>query len=204
MKRIKILVLAATAQLCGWASIAGEPGARLLQKSGGQVQAAGWSGGNVTVPVAPRLDSRDTGPVEEDRSLSAVVELAQTAGTDMERRTFDIITRPLNIRASADGDVIRRVDIAGPPIRILVIRRRPRGGAIDVILTHGVREDGTLKMHYYATSTDGRLARVIYKENSQPPQNIPVNRAAESYRTEVDFWRNWEQDYQRNLLTGRK
>lgn len=206
MKRMKILVLAAAAQVCVWASIAGELGARLLQRSVGQVQAAGWSGGNVGVSAAPRLDSRDASPVdsEEDRSLSAAIELAQTAGTEMERQIFDIITPPLNIRASAEGDVIRRVDIVGPPIRILVIRRRPGVEAIDVILTHGVRENGTLKMHFYATSTDGRLARVIYKENRQPPRNIPLNRAAGPFRTEVDFWRDWERDYQKEIRNGDK
>lgn len=208
MKRMKILVLAAAAQVCVWASIAGELGALLLQRSVGQVQAAGGSGGaNVDVPPAPpRLDSRDASPVdsEEDRSLSAAVELAQTAGTEMERQIFDIITPALNIRASAEGDIIRRVDIAGPPIRILVIRQRPGVEAIDVILTHGVRENGTLKMHFYATSTDGRLARVIYKENRQPPRNIPLNRAAGPFRTEVDFWRDWERDYQKEMMDGDK
>lgn len=210
MKRISVLVLAAAAQLGGSALSAGDSGAKLLQRSAGQVQAAGWTGGQVKVPAAPSLGSQDAGPVsaedgeEEDRSISSTVQVAEGAGADMDRKVFDVIVRPLNIRASAEGDIIRRVDIAGPPIRIMVVRRRPGTAAVDVVLAHGVRENGTLRMRFYATSANGTLTRVISKENGNPPQVIPTERAAESFRTEVQFWRDWEQEYQRRMMAGDK
>lgn len=200
MKRMKILVLATAAQLCGWVSLAGEPGVPMLRRTAGQVQVAGWTGGGkVDIPIAPRINPEATSPVSEGEgqpSLQDLVDLVDAARQDGNRTTFQRMAEVVGIPPLQDRDVMRHITKAnGNRIRTLIVRRR--GDVIvEVVLASGVREDGVLKITFYVASGAGTLRKAVYKEKGQDPRDVPLRTAAAAFPGEL---RSLWQDYHRGM-----
>lgn len=201
MKRTKILVLAAAAQLVAWISIAGEPvPASFLRRTAGQVQAAGWTGGNrVDVPAAPRIDPKTTSAVSDESrepSNEDIIRLVDSAGKTATRSLYRDIVAMLRLSPLREQDVVQQVtNGSGNRMRTVFVRRRGEA-VLEVILASGIREDGTLKVTYYVVSSQGRLQQAVYKENGHDPVDVPLRRASQSYPQEI---RTLWQDYHRTL-----
>lgn len=208
MKRMKILVLATAVQLGSWVSIAGEP----VQRSAGQVQAAGWTGGTkVDVAPAPRIDPKATSAVsrQEQDSLETLARLAETTGssTDKQRSHYGALARLLGLQPLSDQDAVAIMDVKIDERRTnsIFIRRPPAPAAAEVVFAHGVRgEDGKLRAYFHVTSSDGTLKKVVYKESGSDPVTLGPQAAIARYNEAVKFWKKWEQDYQKEIMNGDK